>query len=67
MPDYQDILNQPQLPAVFGEHWQTLLDVNGIIGPNGQPIEIQTQVTNATTQNATIVFDTGFTMSQVPP
>ena len=67
LPDYQDILNQPQLPAVFGEHWQTLLDVNGIIGPNGQPIEIQTQVTNATTQNATIVFDTGFTMSQVPP
>ncbi|KAG6377020.1 hypothetical protein JVT61DRAFT_1066 [Boletus reticuloceps] len=34
LPDYQDGLNQPRLPVT------TLLDVNGIIGPNGTQIEI---------------------------
>lgn len=70
LPDYQNILNQPQhtvtnTPVQGSQHWQTLLDVNGIIGPNGQPIQIQTQVTGAQTPNATVVFDTGFTFPQV--
>lgn len=71
LTNYQDILNQPRLPVTIaplqgGQHWQTLLDVNGLIGPNGQPIEIKTQVTGAQTQNATVFFDTGFTFPQVP-
>ncbi|KAG9315851.1 aspartic peptidase domain-containing protein [Chiua virens] len=69
--DYKDILNQPQHPVTIapladGQHWQTLLDVNGIIGPDGKPIEIKTQVTGAQTQNATVIFDTGFSLPQVP-
>ncbi|KAG8214531.1 aspartic peptidase domain-containing protein [Butyriboletus roseoflavus] len=72
LADYQDIFNQPRHPVTLaplasGQHWQTLLDVNGIIGPNGKPIQIKTQVTGAQTQNATVVFDTGFTLPQVPP
>lgn len=72
LTDYQDILNQPQHPVTLvplegGQHWQTLLDVNGIIGPNGKPIQIKTQVTGAKIQNATVVFDTGFSLPQVPP
>ncbi|KAF8548753.1 acid protease [Imleria badia] len=66
-PDYKDILNQPRLPATPSQHWQTLLDVNGIIGPNGKQIEIKTQVAGAKTPNATVVFDTGFTFPQVSP
>lgn len=71
LTDYQDILNQPQLPVTIAslegnQHWQTLLDVNGIVGPNGQPIQIETQVTGAQTKNATVIFDTGFTLPQVP-
>lgn len=71
LTDYQDILNQPRHPVTIaplagGQHWQTLLDVNGIIGPNGKPIQIKTQVTGAQTQNATVIFDTGFTLPQVP-
>jgi hypothetical protein len=72
LSDYQDIYNQPKHPVTTvslsgGQHWQTLLDVNGIIGPNGKPISISTQVTGAKSQNATVVFDTGFTLPQVPP
>ena len=72
LTDYQDILIQPRLPVTLSplqgdQHWQTLLDVNGIIGPNGKPIEIKTQVTGAQTPNATVVFDTGFTLPQVSP
>ncbi|KAF8133713.1 aspartic peptidase domain-containing protein [Boletus edulis] len=72
LTDYKDILNQPQHPVTLaplqvGQHWQTLLDVDGIIGPNGKPIKIKTQVTGAQTQNATVVFDTGFTLPQVSP
>ncbi|KAG9315853.1 aspartic peptidase domain-containing protein [Chiua virens] len=71
LSDYKDILNQPQHPVTIaplagGQHWQTLLDVNGIIGPDGKPIEIKTQVTGAQTQNATVIFDTGFSLPQVP-
>ncbi|KAH0831987.1 aspartic peptidase domain-containing protein [Lanmaoa asiatica] len=72
LTDHQDIFNQPRLPVTIaplagGQHWQTLLDVNGIIGPNGKPIQIKSQVTGAQTQNATVIFDTGFTLPQVPP
>ncbi|KAF8443005.1 aspartic peptidase domain-containing protein [Boletus edulis BED1] len=72
LPDYQDILNQPRLPVTISpingsQHWQTLLDFNGIIGPNGTQIGIKTQVPGVQTQNATVVFDTGFSFSQVPP
>lgn len=72
LTDYQDILNQPRLPVTISplpgnQHWQTLLDVNGIVGPNGKPIQIKTQVTGAQTKNATVLFDTGFTLPQVPP
>lgn len=72
LTDYQDILNQPQHPVTIvpltgGQHWQTLLDVNGIIGPNGKPIQIKTQVTGAQTHHPTVIFDTGFTLPQVSP
>ncbi|KIJ62531.1 hypothetical protein HYDPIDRAFT_93865 [Hydnomerulius pinastri MD-312] len=71
LTQYQDILNAPRHEVTTvslsgGQHWQTLLDENGIIGPNGKPISIKTQVTDAQTNNATVVFDTGFTLPQVP-
>lgn len=72
LAEYQDILNQPRLPVTItpllgNQHWQTLLDVDGIVGPNGKPIQIKTRVTGAQTKNATVIFDTGFTLPQVPP
>lgn len=72
LPKYEDIRTQPQCPVTSvmvpgNQHWMTLLDENGIIGPNGKPITIKTQVTDTPyPNNATVVFDTGFTFPQVP-
>lgn len=69
---YEDIHTQPQHPVTSvmvpgNQHWMTLLDENGIIGPDGKPITIKTQVTDTSyPNNATVVFDTGFTFPQVP-
>ncbi|KAI0045589.1 acid protease, partial [Auriscalpium vulgare] len=74
VPGYENITNQVKvnvttLPTSLAgdQHWQVLLDPNGIIGPNGQPVNVSTQV--ATTSNKkqlTTFFDTGFTYPQVP-
>lgn len=71
LTQYQDVLDQPQHIVPYSlddyQHWQIFLDVDGLIGPDGNPIPIKTQVTDAQTQNATIVFDTGFSLPQVSP
>jgi hypothetical protein len=74
IPGMENITNQPQLPVTTNpssrsgnQHWQVLLDPDGIIGPDGQPIASQTTVSS--TKNAsqlTAIFDTDFTFNQVP-
>jgi hypothetical protein len=50
------------------QHWQILLDAAGIIGPDGSVISGQTRVHETQNiNNATVVFDTGFSLPQVPP
>jgi hypothetical protein len=71
---YEDVLNQPRLPVTsnpfaddFTQHWQVLLDPDGIIGPDGNPISVTTEVFGTTNrQQLTAVFDSGFTTPQVP-
>ena len=70
LPDRQGILDQPKLPvkAVRSsqsgyQHWQVLLDRNGIIGPDGHPITLHTKASKG---QITVIFDTGFSFSQVP-
>ncbi|KAI5122014.1 hypothetical protein M0805_008006 [Coniferiporia weirii] len=70
---FEAILNETKLPALvdqFGvQHWQTLLDGNGIIGPDGQRINTTTGIPNPTAgaeDQLHVVFDTGFTFPQVP-
>ena len=70
----ENITSQPQVPVTViqapdaeAQHWQVLLDEDGIIGPNGQPIQVQTGVQSTPNQNQlTAVFDTGFSFPQVP-
>lgn len=38
MPGYESITNQPMLEASEVAHWQTVLDENGIIGPDERHI-----------------------------
>ena len=74
--DFSSITDQPKLPALtdqFGvQHWQSLLDENGIIGPDGERIETKTSIDNPDQGSANqmhVIFDTGFTFPQVlyPP
>jgi hypothetical protein len=73
LPGYEAISSQPQLPVSmvpindFGDqHFQILLDRDGIIGPNGV-ISVTSLVSNTPdTQRATAILDTGFTIPQVP-
>ena len=49
------------------QHWQTLIDEDGILGPDGQPIAVATVVDKTSNgKRLTAVFDTGFSLSQVP-
>ncbi|KAI0304312.1 aspartic peptidase domain-containing protein [Multifurca ochricompacta] len=74
LPGMENITSQPKLTVKAvpssrsgDQHWQVLLDPNGIIGPDGQPIAFKTKVSK--TKNPwqlTTVIDTGFTFNQVP-
>ncbi|KAI9455718.1 aspartic peptidase domain-containing protein, partial [Lactarius psammicola] len=74
LPGLESITSQPQvsvtsLPPLDSEdqHWQVLLDEDGIIGPDGKPIQIQTKVQSTSNpKQLTAVFDTGFSFPQVP-
>lgn len=74
IPFYEGILNQTKLPGLvdqFGptlQHWETLLDANGIIGPDGEKIETTTTIENATAGSVNqlhVVLDTGFSLPAV--
>jgi hypothetical protein len=70
----ENISSQPQVPVTIlqtldssNQHWQVLLDEDGIIGPDGQPILVQTGVQSTPNPNQlTTFFDTGFSFPQVP-
>ena len=70
----EDITNQPRVPVTVlptidseYQHWQVLLDEDGIIGPDGQPILVTTGVKSTTNpKQLTAVFDTGYSLPQVP-
>jgi len=69
------VTSQPRVPVTSlqplgatDQHWQVLLDdEDGIVGPDGQPIQVQSKIHG--TQNPkqlTAIFDTGFSLPQVP-
>ncbi|EIW84515.1 acid protease [Coniophora puteana RWD-64-598 SS2] len=74
LPKYASVRNQPKLDVtqvprrlINGQHWQVLLDSDGIKGTDGQRIEISSRVDGAgKDQPATVIFDTGYTFPQVP-
>lgn len=48
------------------QHWQVLTDTNGIIGPDGNNITLNSIVPSAPDGQLVTVLDTGFTLTQVP-
>lgn len=68
---FENITSMPKLPVFevsnkYGQHWQTLVDEDGIIGPDGQPIKAYSRVKNGGKSRLNVIFDTGFSLPQVP-
>ena len=72
---YENVTSQPKLnvtsvskSASGGQHWQVLIDPDGILGPDGKPIDIyDSKVSSTKDKNQlTAIFDTGFSLPQVP-
>lgn len=74
LPGYEAITNAPKLPVTVlssknqvNQHWQTVLDADGVIGPDGKSIDINTVVSSTSNKKQlTAVFDSGFSLPQVP-
>ncbi|KAI0043886.1 acid protease [Auriscalpium vulgare] len=71
---YDNIFEQPKIgvtsypPEKDGSSWQGLLDVNGIIGPNGKPLNVSSSISgNPDKRRLVAVFDTGTTNTYVLP
>lgn len=74
LPEYAAISSQPKLSVTelklteqTAQHWQTLLDADGIIGPDGKAVDVTTGVSSTSNdKQLTVVFDTGYSLPQVP-
>ncbi|KAH9172156.1 acid protease [Lactarius sanguifluus] len=76
LPQYSNITNQPMVPIsalqdsiAQAQHWSVILDENGIIGPDGKAIKVTSNATFAPKHDGdqlVAIFDTGFTLPQVP-
>ncbi|KAJ7078651.1 aspartic peptidase domain-containing protein [Mycena epipterygia] len=74
LPNYTAVANQPKLPVTdvsisnqANQHFQILLDANGLIGPDGSAISISSEVSSTSNKKqATVVIDSGFSLPQVP-
>lgn len=72
LPGLESIQNKPKLPVTISQrgtsqHFTTLLDADGWIGPDGKPLEVRTQVDGIKNRKQLVaVIDTGFSLSQVP-
>jgi hypothetical protein len=76
LPEFQSISNQPKVPVSVlqsryshDQHFSILLDSDGIIGPDGKAIKTTSNATYAPSHDQSqlqIVFDTGFSLPQLP-
>ncbi|KAF9652956.1 acid protease [Thelephora ganbajun] len=71
IPGFENVTQMPKLPvaevslrAQNDQHWQILLDQDGITGPDSKVINVTSIVDGGKRLNA--VLDTGFTLTQVP-
>lgn len=69
IPGHENITSSPQLPVLQDQfhvqHWQTVLDKNGFIAPNGQAVNTSTFISDNYTDQMHVVIDSGFSFPQV--
>ncbi|KZT09220.1 acid protease [Laetiporus sulphureus 93-53] len=73
VPGYETIESMPKLLLEhvhkltdLDQHWQAYTDVDGVIGPDGNPIKVDSIVPSAPDGQLVAVFDSGYTLPQVP-
>ncbi|PSR98931.1 hypothetical protein PHLCEN_2v4251 [Hermanssonia centrifuga] len=71
IPGYENVTSMPKLPVTdvatgSSQHWQVLLDENGIIGPDGLPVQVTSHVKGGPNHRLNVIFDSGFSLPQVP-
>lgn len=76
LPGYEAIVDQPKLGITeiqdskrkMGQHVQVLLDKDGFTAPDGVAISTSSLLSSSSEPDRlTVIFDTGFTLPQVPP
>jgi hypothetical protein len=76
LPLFQNISSQPKVPVSVlqsalntSQHFSVLLDSDGIIGPDGNAIKMTSNASYAPSHDShqlQILFDTGFSLPQLP-
>jgi hypothetical protein len=76
LPLFQNVSSQPKVSVTVlqsnlntSQHFSALLDSDGIIGPDGNAIKLTSNATlapNHDSQQLQMLFDTGFSMPQLP-
>lgn len=73
VPGYENITAMPKLQVDKvhrltdqDQHWQVYTDADGVIGPDGQPMKVDSIVPSAPDNQLVVVFDSGYTLPQVP-
>ena len=69
VPEFSNITNQPKVPVQATtlktqQHWTGMIDA--ILGPDGQSISLDSLVVGTPKGKLVTIFDTGFTLPQVP-
>lgn len=69
---YESVASQPKLYLkdafmdASNQHWAIVTDNNGVIGPDGSDISVESIVPHVSGGKMVAVLDSGFTFSQVP-
>jgi hypothetical protein len=76
LPEFQNVSSQTKVPVSVlqstlsgDQHFSVLLDPNGIIGPDGNPIKVTSNASDAPNHDSRqlqVVLDTGFSLPQFP-
>jgi hypothetical protein len=73
VPGFEAVQSMPKLTVESvhkltdeDQHWQTYTDAFGVIGPDGQPISVDSIVPKSPDNQLVAVFDSGYTLPQVP-
>lgn len=73
VPGFESITSMPKLTVETvhkltdeDQHWQAYTDAHGVIGPDGQPIDVDSIVPKSPDNQLVVVFDSGYTLPQVP-